>query len=63
MGHSPQEVHSDHDSFNHEWMMAEVKPLTMAALEAGLDTIRQSPNDAGVVALIVRRPQMGARKS
>jgi len=44
------------------WMMAEVKPLTMAALEAGLDTIRQSPNDAGVLALIVRRPQMGARE-
>jgi hypothetical protein len=44
------------------WMMAEVKPLMMAALEAGLPTIRQSPNDAGVLALIVRRPQMGARE-
>jgi hypothetical protein len=43
-------------------MMAEVKPPTMAALEAGLDTICQSPNDAGVLALIVRRPQMGARE-
>ena len=42
--------------------MAEVKPLTMAVLEAGLDTIRQSPNDAGVLALIVRRPQIGARE-
>jgi hypothetical protein len=43
-------------------MMAEVKPLTLAALEAGLDTIRQSPNDAGVLALIVRRPHIGARE-
>lgn len=42
--------------------MAEVKPLMMAALEAGLPTIRQSPNDAGVLALIVRRPQMGERE-
>ena len=42
--------------------MAEVKPLMMAALEAGLPTIRQSPIDAGVLALIVRRPQMGRRE-
>jgi MOSC domain-containing protein len=43
-------------------MMAEMKPLTMAELEAGLDQIRQSPTDAGVLALIVRRPQLGARE-
>jgi MOSC domain-containing protein YiiM len=43
-------------------MMVEVKPLTMAALEAGLPEIRQSPDDAGVLALIVRRPQMGIRE-
>jgi len=42
--------------------MAEVKPLTMAALEAGLPTIRHSPNDTGVLAMIVRRPQVGARE-
>src|SRR5206468_10374023 len=35
--------------------------LTMAELEAALDTIRQSPKDHGVLALIVRRPQIGAR--
>src|SRR5918999_4355258 len=44
------------------WMMAAVKHLTTAALEAGLDAIRQSPKDAGVLALIVRRPQIGARE-
>jgi hypothetical protein len=43
-------------------MMAEVKHLTMADLEAGLDTIRQSPKDAGVLEWIVRRPQMYARE-
>jgi MOSC domain-containing protein YiiM len=43
-------------------MMPEVKPKTMAALEAGLDVIRQSPRDVGVLALIVRRPQVGARE-
>ena len=42
--------------------MAAVKHLTTAALEAGLDAIRQSPKDAGVLALIVRRPRMGARE-
>jgi hypothetical protein len=34
----------------------------MAELEAGLDTIKQSPKDEGVVALIVRRPQVDARE-
>ena len=42
--------------------MAEVTPSTMAALEAGLPNIRQSPQDSGVLAMIVRRPQMGARE-
>jgi hypothetical protein len=44
------------------WMRAEMKLLTMTELEAGLDAIRQSPSDAGVLELIVRRPQMGARE-
>jgi hypothetical protein len=39
-----------------------MKPLTMAELEAGLDEIRQSPPDVGVLRLIVRRPQSGARE-
>jgi hypothetical protein len=35
--------------------------LSMAELEAALDTIRQSPKDHGVLDLIVRRPRIGAR--
>jgi len=42
--------------------MAETKYLTMAELEAGLDTIRQSPKNEGVIELIVRRPQVDARE-
>jgi hypothetical protein len=42
--------------------MAEAKLLTMAELEAGLDAIRESPKDEGVIALIVRRPQVDARE-
>jgi MOSC domain len=42
--------------------MTESKHLTMAELEAGLDEIRQSPKDEGVIALIVRRPQVDARE-
>jgi hypothetical protein len=42
--------------------MVEAKHLTTAELEAGLDTIRQSPKDEGVIALIVRRPQVDARE-
>ncbi len=42
--------------------MVAVKHLTMAELEAGLDEIRQSPRDEGVLALIVRRPQTDARE-
>jgi len=36
--------------------------LSMAELEAGLDEIRQSPKDDGVLALIVRRPRTGERE-
>src|SRR5262245_53336800 len=42
--------------------MAEARHLTMAELEAGLDTIRKSPKDEGVIAMIVRRPQVDARE-
>jgi hypothetical protein len=42
--------------------MADAKHLTMAELETGLDAIRQSPRDEGVIALIVRRPQVDARE-
>ncbi len=34
----------------------------MAELEAGLDAIRHSPKDAGVLELIVRRPQTNVRE-
>jgi hypothetical protein len=36
--------------------------LTTAELEAGLDHIRESPKDFGVLRLIVRRPSVGARE-
>ncbi|MEX1018838.1 MAG: MOSC domain-containing protein [Litorilinea sp.] len=36
--------------------------LTLAALEAGLDAIRQSPRAAGTLDLIVRRPAVEARE-
>jgi hypothetical protein len=42
--------------------MTEAKHMTMAELEAGLDAIRQSPKDEGVIALIVRRPKVDARE-
>ena len=42
--------------------MTEAKHLTTAELEAGLDAIRQSPKNEGVIALIVRRPQVDARE-
>jgi len=41
--------------------MADVKHLTNTELEAGLDEIRQSPKDDGVLRLIVRRPQTDQR--
>jgi hypothetical protein len=37
--------------------------LTMTELEAGLDNIQRAPRDAGVVELIVRRPQAEARQA
>ena len=42
--------------------MTEAKHLTMEELEAGLDAVRQSPKNEGVIALIVRRPQVDARE-
>lgn len=39
-----------------------MKHLTMAELEAGLADIRRSPSDAGVLELIVRRPQIEERE-
>ena len=39
-----------------------VKHLTMEELEAGLETILQSPKDNGVLELIVRRPQVDERQ-
>ncbi len=43
--------------------MAEVKHLSTEELEAGLETIRQSPKDNGVLRLIVRRSRVGERES
>lgn len=43
-------------------MVAQIKHLTMEELERGLDNIRQSPKDEGVLKLIVRRPQVDARE-
>src|SRR5258705_8199051 len=42
--------------------MDEVRHLTMEVLEAGLDTVRQSPKTTGVLDLIVRRPGIGERE-
>jgi hypothetical protein len=42
--------------------MAAVKHLTAEELEAGLEHIRQSPRDSGVLLLIVRRPAVGERE-
>jgi hypothetical protein len=39
-----------------------MKHLTMAELKAGLDHIRQSPREEGVLELMVRRPQVDARE-
>ena len=48
--------------FGETTSMAHVKQLTLEELEAGLDTIRQSPADEGRLELIVRRPQIDARE-
>lgn len=42
--------------------MIAITHLTMAELEAGLDEIRQSPQDEGVLRLIVRRPRTDERE-
>jgi hypothetical protein len=42
--------------------MSELRHLTMAELEAGLDEIRKAPKDEGVLLLIVRRPQIEERE-
>jgi len=39
-----------------------MKHLTMDELAAGLDEIRQSPKDEGVLEMIVRRPRTGERE-
>jgi hypothetical protein len=42
--------------------MADVKHLTTEELHAGLENIRQSPKDNGVLRLIVRRSRVGERE-
>lgn len=42
--------------------MTGMKHLAMAELQAGLEKIRRSPKDEGVLELIVRRPKVGARE-
>ena len=42
--------------------MGDVRHLTMEELEAGLDDIRRSPQDRGVLQMIVRRPQTDVRQ-
>ena len=43
-------------------MQAEIKYLTLPDLEAGLDEIRNSPKEQGVLDLIVSRPEEDARE-
>ncbi|MEX2015041.1 MAG: hypothetical protein WD873_00295 [Candidatus Hydrogenedentales bacterium] len=43
--------------------MAIVRHLTLTELEAGLDYIRQSPNNGGELQLIVRRPAVDERET
>ena len=40
----------------------EVKHLTTAELEAGLDEVRKAPNDEGTLDMIVRRPETEKRE-
>jgi hypothetical protein len=49
-------------STRNEEYMTDVKFLTKAELEAGLPTIRRSPQDEGELQLIVRRPKINARE-
>jgi hypothetical protein len=43
-------------------MTPEVKHLTLAELEAGMEAVLQSPKDRGALELIVRRPQVDERE-
>src|SRR5450759_1568987 len=43
-------------------MTVAIKHLTVSELEAGLEEIHRSPKDQGVLEMIVRRPQVGARE-
>jgi hypothetical protein len=40
----------------------DVRYITLAELEAGLDDIRAAPKEVGTVRMIVRRPAVGARE-
>jgi hypothetical protein len=42
--------------------MSDVQHLTLEALHEGLDEIRRSPKDEGILHLIVRRPAVGERE-
>lgn len=44
-------------------MLTEIRHLSIAELEAGLDHIRQSPKDHGRLELIVSRPQVEEREA
>ncbi len=43
--------------------MSEPRRLSIEELQAGLDEIRRSPRDGGVLDLIVRRPEVGERET
>jgi hypothetical protein len=43
-------------------VISEIRHLTMDELEAGLEDIRESPKDEGLLLLIVRRPRVDARE-
>lgn len=43
--------------------MLTMNHLSIEELEAGIENIRQSPRDNGVLELIVRRPQIDERES
>ena len=43
-------------------LINEIKQLTMVELEEGMETIRQSPKDQGVLKMIVRRPRVDERE-
>ena len=42
--------------------MSEIKHLTLSELEVGLDEIKKSPKEAGILELIVIRPKVGTRE-